>query len=168
VKLCFSNESFAEILKDHNINTKEQALELGMAEVHLFTEGKNSLIVMVFDMKECLSADPSLLVSTICHESVHCAHRVLEYAGDEKEDWGEEVFCYLTDSIAKQVYVGFQQEANKRAGKTDRSKTQKTSKGKRGSLIQMGIERDRCERSDSVPEQQSAPSGTQDTNGQAQ
>jgi hypothetical protein len=114
LKLCFSNEVFQKILKDHNIQTKEEALELGMAETHIFTEGKKAVMVVVFDLVECDSADPSLLVSTICHESVHCAYRVLEYSGDEVGDWSEETFAYLTDHISKQIYTGIQVEKRKR------------------------------------------------------
>jgi hypothetical protein len=143
VKLAFSDEVFAEILKDHNINTKEKALELGMAEVHQFTEGKNTLIVMVFNLEECVTADPSLLVSTICHEAVHCAHRVMEYAGDDKADWGEETFCYLADSIARQVYVGIQIEVMKRARKTNRGLPKQKGKAGGGSVVQVDIEHNR-------------------------
>jgi hypothetical protein len=129
LKLCFSDAVFQQILKDHKIDTKEEALELGLAETHVFQQGKRSVIVVVFDLAECLTADPSFMVSTIAHESVHCAYRVLEYAGEEEGEWGEETFAYLTDHIAKQIYVGIQTEATKRAGKENRAVPKQ--KGKR-------------------------------------
>jgi len=168
VKLTFSNDVFAEILRDHNITTKDQALELGMAEVHTFTEGKKHLIIMVFDYEECLSADPSLLVSTICHESVHCAHRVMDYAGDDRADWGEETFCYLTDHIAKQVYVAFQVESQKRAGKNNRAVSKQKSKRSGRTVLQVGEFNQRGAGSSGDTQPTGEVRGVENSNGETQ
>jgi hypothetical protein len=61
----------------------------------------------------------------------------MEYAGDDKADWGEETFCYLADSIARQVYVGIQTEVNKRARKTNRSVPKQKSKRGGGTVVQV-------------------------------
>ena len=166
LKLCFSNEVFQQILKDHQINTKEEALELGMAETHIFTEGKKSVMVVVFDLEECDSADPSLLVSTICHESVHCAYRVLEYAGDEVGDWSEETFAYLTDHIAKQIYTGIQVEKHKR----EEHRVLSEQKGKRKPRTKLQVDQlsDGGTGQNSGYESASVVRGTENGNGQTQ
>jgi len=165
LKLCFSNEVFQQILKDHNITTKEEALELGMAETHIFQEGKKSVMVVVFDLAECDSADPSLLVATICHESVHCAYRVLEYSGDEVGDWSEETFAYLTDHIAKQIYTGIQVEKRKR--EDNRILSEQKGKRKPRTKLQVDIDNHGGTGQDSNPKPAGDVCGTENTNGRA-
>jgi hypothetical protein len=165
LKLCFSDAVFQQILKDHKIDTKEEALELGLAETHVFQQGKKSVIVVVFDLAECITADPSFMVSTIAHESVHCAYRVLEYAGEEEGEWGEETFAYLTDHIAKQIYVGIQTEATKRAGKTDRAVSKQKGKRVRGNVPKVDLQHNGSAGQNSISEQTSALGRTQDSNG---
>ena len=82
VKLCFSVQAFNDILKDHNINTKETALSIGVAECHYFTENKAALIILVFDFDELENdEDMSNIFATIVHESCHCVRRIFEYIG---------------------------------------------------------------------------------------
>jgi hypothetical protein len=119
VKLCFSKESFQDILKDHEIVTKETALGLGIAETHSFTEGRNGLIVLVFDYSELVTDDDfSNVFATITHEAVHCVQRIFDWVGEE--DPGEEITAYLTEWIVKQIIKGFTTERDKRAGTRNR------------------------------------------------
>ena len=40
IKLCFSNEMFQQVLRDHGITEKATALDEGIAETHYLTDGK--------------------------------------------------------------------------------------------------------------------------------
>jgi hypothetical protein len=137
VKLCFDKDAFQDILKDHNINTKETALGLGVAETHAFTEGRNGLIVAVFDYEELVTdEDFSNVFATVTHEAVHIVQRIFEWIGEE--DAGEEIHAYLTEWIVKQILKGFTTERDKRhARKANRKTTKRPSKEGGGSIVQV-------------------------------
>lgn len=127
VKLCFDKDAFQDILKDHSINTKEQALGLGIAETHSFTEGRNGLIVVVFDYEEVTQDDDyANIFSTVTHESVHIFHRIMDWIGEEEP--GEEIQAYLTEYLVKQIIKGFITERDKRAGEANRKASKRPSK----------------------------------------
>lgn len=137
VKLCFSAEAFNDILKDHGINTKEKALDLGQAETHYFQQDKAALIIVVFDYDDMVQDDDfSNIFATITHESVHIVQRIFDYVGEEEA--GEEIYAYLTEWIVKQILKGFTTERDKRhVGKTNRAKIKPSSKTGRGSELQV-------------------------------
>lgn len=131
IKLCFSNEMFQQVLQDHGINTKATALDEGIAECHYLTDGKIGVIVLVFDLKECIDEDPAYLAGVVAHEATHCVCRVFEHIGEEPDEIGEESRAYLTEHIVKQITTGIRMEMEKIAGKTNRTVSKQKSKGKR-------------------------------------
>ena len=70
VKLCFDDKVFQQILKDHDVTLKASALDCGIAETHLIGDGKNAIIILVFDMS-LVNDNLGELVDTICHEVSH-------------------------------------------------------------------------------------------------
>lgn len=164
VKLCFDTNSFDDTLKDHGINSKEKALELGLAETHFFQQDKAALIVMVFDFDEMEEdTDFSNTFATICHEAVHCVQRIWTYVGEDEP--GEECVAYLTEHIVKQVLKGWTTERDKRAlRKTNRGKIKKASEGVGGRELQVALEHLGRLRPDSLSKQESLSGGTKDSN----
>lgn len=131
IKLCFSNEMFQRVLLDHGITVKATALDEGIAECHYLTDGKLGVIVMVFDLKECIDEDPAYLAGVVAHEATHCVCRVFEHIGEAPDEIGEESRAYLTEHIVKQITTGIRMEMEKSARKTNRTIPNKKSKGKR-------------------------------------
>ena len=163
IKLCFSDDVFQEILRDHKIPIKEHAFTIGMAETHNFSQtGGANLIVVAFNLEECDSADPSLLISTIAHESYHIAQRVFDHIGEDEA--GEESTAYLLDHIAKQLYAGIIVEKGKRAntGKRDRSPPKQAGKESGRTKLQMDQLSSGGAGQDSAVEQPSVVRGAQD------
>lgn len=132
IKLCFSNEMFQRVLLDHGITAKATALDEGIAETHYLTDGKMGVIVMVFDLKECIDEDPAYLAGVIAHEATHCVCRVFEHIGEEPDEIGEESRAYLTEHIVKQITTGIRMEMEKDVRKTNRAVPGEKGKGKRG------------------------------------
>ena len=167
IKLCFSDDVFQEVLKDHKIPVKEHAFTIGMAETHNFSQtGGANLIVVAFNLEECDSADPSLLISTIAHESYHIACRVFDHIGEDEA--GEESTAYLLDHIAKQLYAGIIVEKGKRAntGKRDRSPPKQAGKESGRTKLQVGQLGSGGSGSHTVFKPASIPSGTENSDGQ--
>lgn len=129
IKLCFSNEMFQRVLKDHGITHKTSALDEGIAETHYLTDGKEGVIVLAFDLKECVDEDPSYLAGVIAHEATHCVCRVFEHIGEPVEEIGEESRAYLTEHIVKQITAGIRMEMDKNARKENRKLLKQKGKG---------------------------------------
>lgn len=132
IKLCFSNETFQKILADHGITLKASALDEGIAETHYLTDGKEGVIVMAFDLKECVDEDPAYLAGVIAHEATHCVCRVFEHIGEPPEEIGEESRAYLTEHIVKQITTGIRMEMEKNAREASRKLPKQKSKGAQG------------------------------------
>ena len=108
IKLCFSNEVFQKVLKDHDITAKATALDEGIAETHYLSDGKMAVIVLVFDLAECDGGD-AVLAGVVAHEATHCVCRVFDHIGEEPDEIGEESRAYLTEHIVKQIWKGIKQ-----------------------------------------------------------
>ena len=142
IKLCFSDKDFQMILQDHGIQAKATALEEGIAETHYLTDGKQGIIILVFDLEEC--DEGAILAGTVAHEATHCVCRVFEHIGEEPEDIGEESRAYLTEHIVKQITQAIvvykaQEETKKNAGKRNRKVSKQTGEGKEGAQLQVDI-----------------------------
>jgi hypothetical protein len=133
IKLCFSNETFQKILADHGITLKASALDEGIAETHYLTDGKEGVIVMAFDLKECVDEDPAYLAGVIAHEATHCVCRVFEHIGEPPEEIGEESRAYLTEHIVKQITTGIRMEMEKNAREAGRKLSKQKDKRAGGS-----------------------------------
>lgn len=138
IKLCFSNEVFQKILKDHDITVKATALDEGVAETHYISDGKLAVIVLVFDLAEC-DDNPSTLAGVVAHEATHCVCRVFEHIGEEPEEIGEESRAYLTEHIVRQIWRAIEMEKEKNARKTNRTKAKRGSKETGSPDVQVDI-----------------------------
>jgi len=166
IKLCFSNEDFQVILSDHGIPAKATALDEGIAETHYLTDGKQGIIILVFDLSEC-DEGAATLAGTVAHEATHCVCRVFEHIGEEPEDIGEESRAYLTEHIVKQITQGIilhkaSLEARKNVGKGSRKISKQQSQGKEGTIVQVDKHSDGSTGQNCNTQQPNTPSGTQD------
>jgi len=167
IKLCFSNETFQKILLDHGIAMKASALDEGIAETHYLTDGKEGVIVLAFDLKECVDEDPAYLAGVIAHEATHCVCRVFEHIGEPPEEIGEESRAYLTEHIVKQITTGIRMEMDKNARETDRKLFKQKGKGPGRDEPKVDQHDNGGPRSDSVSEKTDPPGGVKNKNGKA-
>ena len=161
IKLCFSNEDFQRILLDHGISAKATALDTGIAETHYLTDGKEGIVVLVFDLKELEGEDAAYIAGVIAHEATHCVCRVFEHIGEDPEEIGEESRAYLTEHIVKQITTGMQVHVQKDARKTNRATSKQKDKSAGGTVPEVDKHGDGSPGSDSVPKQKDPPSGAE-------
>ncbi len=158
IKLCFSNDTFQKVLLDHGIMHKATALDEGIAETHYLTDGKEGIIVLVFDMNELKDEDPAYVAGVIAHEATHCVCRVFEHIGEEPEEIGEESRAYLTEHIVKQITTGIAVQRDKDVRKTDRAVSKQKGKSAGGPVPEVDKHDNGSPGPDSIPEQKD-PSG---------
>ena len=121
VKLCFTDDQFQDALRDQKIPSNGiKALDYGLAETHLISDGQKQVIIVVFNLKE-LSNGLDELVGAIAHETVHVIDRISEYIGDESE-FSSETRAYLTETIVKQIFKAcvIEKENRRRQGQPGR------------------------------------------------
>ena len=158
MKLCFDDKVFQQILIDHKITLKASALDTGCAETHQIGDGKQGIIILVFNPSEIGDTVPDIF-DTIAHEVSHAIDHLAEFIGEE-EGIGGETRAYLTGSLVKQVFKIYEHEKEKNARKASRKVFDKKSEGKQRAKLQVDQLSDGCAGSNSVSEQQGAPSGT--------
>jgi hypothetical protein len=164
IKLCFSNEDFQRILEDHDIKLKATALDEGVAETHYLSDGKEGIVVMVFDLEECEDDEPANLAGIVAHEATHCVCRVFEHIGEEVEDIGEESRAYLTEHVVKQISKAIEIQKEKNAREADRAVSKQKGKRTKRSDVQVDKHGDGSAGQDSDPKQSDLFSGTENTN----
>lgn len=162
IKLCFSNDDFQKVLRDHDIIMKATALDEGIAETHYLTDGKQGIIVMVFDLEECEGEDPAVLAGVIAHEATHCTCRVFEHIGEEPEDIGEESRAYLTEHIVRQITKAIEVQKERDARKTSRAVPKQKGKAAGRAEPQVDQHNNRRAGQDRVPEPDDPPGRAQD------
>jgi hypothetical protein len=162
IKLCFSNQDFQKVLKDHDITMKATALDEGIAETHYLSDGKEGIIIMVFDLEECDDEEPAILTGLIAHEATHCVCRVFEHIGEDPEDIGEESRAYLTEHIVRQIAKAIEQQKEKDARKTSRKSAKQKGEAAGGTEPEVDKLGDGGAGSDSVPKRKDLPGGAQD------
>lgn len=167
IKLCFSNDTFQRVLKDHGITYKTSALDEGIAETHFITDGKRGVIIMVFDLAECVDEDPAYLAGIIAHEATHCVCRVFDHIGEEPDEIGEESRAYLTEHIVKQITTGIRMEMEKNARKENRTVLDKKSKGKPRTVVQVDKHDNGSAGPNSVPKPKNPPGRAKNKDGGA-
>lgn len=159
VKLCFTDDQFQDALRDQKIPSNGiKALDYGLAETHLISDGQKQVIIVVFNLKE-LSNGLDELVGAIAHETVHVIDRISEYIGDESE-FSSETRAYLTETIVKQIFKACVIEKENHARKTSREILQAGDRESGRADFQMDKHSDGRAGQDSVPQQQSASGGT--------
>lgn len=140
VKICFTPQAFYKVLKDHGITAQPDMapLELGIAETHSFSTAKEAIVIVVFNLLECVD-NAALLASVVAHEATHVVARVLEHIGEEVEDFGEESRAYLTEWLVRQMFTACLVEVGKIAKrKENRTKTGKKGQGEGGPVPEVG------------------------------
>lgn len=135
MKLCFDDKVFQQILKDHSITLKASALDTGVAETHQIGDGKQGIIILVFNITE-IGDNNAEVFDTISHEVSHAVDHLAEYIGEE-DGIGGETRAYLTGSLVKQIFKIYEHEKEKHARKASRKVPDKTGKGKRGAQLQV-------------------------------
>ena len=166
IKLCFSNDVFQKILKDHDITVKATALDEGVAETHYISDGKLAVIVLVFDLAEC-DDNPSTLAGVVAHEATHCVCRVFEHIGEEPEEIGEESRAYLTEHIVRQIWRAIEMEKEKNVRKANRKLSKQADKGEQGPELQVDKHSDGSPRPDCDSEQQDSICRTENRDGRS-
>jgi hypothetical protein len=126
VKLCFDDKVFQQILKDHDVTLKASALDCGIAETHLIGDGKDAIIILVFDMS-LVNDNLGELVDTICHEVSHAVDHLAEHIGEE-DNFVHETRAYLSGHLAGQIFKICMHEKEKYARKASRKISKQASK----------------------------------------
>ena len=163
VKLCFDDKVFQQILKDHDVTLKASALDCGIAETHLIGDGKDAIIILVFDMS-LVNDNLGELVDTICHEVSHAVDHLAEHIGEE-DNFVHETRAYLSGHLAGQIFKICMHEKEKHARKTSRKISKQASKGIGRIELQVDQLSDRSAGSHSVPLGGNTLSRIEDNNG---
>jgi hypothetical protein len=163
VKLCFDDKVFQQILKDHDVTLKTSALDCGIAETHLIGDGKDAIIILVFDMS-LVNDNLGELVDTIAHEVSHAVDHLAEHIG-ESDNFVNETRAYLSGHLAGQIFKICMHEKEKYARKTSRKVPSKKSEGSGGTKLQVDLNSDWGSRPYSIHEQFGILGGTEDGNG---
>ena len=163
VKLCFDDKVFQQILKDHDVTLKASALDCGIAETHLIGDGKDAIIILVFDMS-LVNDNLGELVDTICHEVSHAVDHLAEHIGEE-DNFVNETRAYLSGHLAGQIFKICMHEKEKYARKASRKISKQASK--RIGRIELQVDQlsNGGSGSNSPAEQSGTLRGTEDNNG---
>lgn len=151
MKLCFDDKVFQQILIDHKITLKASALDTGCAETHQIGDGKQGIIILVFNPAEIGDTVPEIF-DTIAHEVSHAIDHLAEFIGEEDGISGE-TRAYLTGSLVKQIFKIYEHEKEKNARKASRKVFDKKSEGKQRAKLQVDQLGVGGARSNSVSEQ---------------
>ena len=162
MKMCFDDKVFQQILKDHNITLKANALDTGCAETHQIGDGKSGIIILVFNLAE-IGETTAEVFDTIAHEVSHAIDHLAEFIGEEDGIIGE-TRAYLTGSLVKQVFKIYEHEKENHARKASRKVPSQKGKGGRGTDVQVDLQRDGRAGQDSIPKREVLLSGTKDGN----
>ena len=157
VKLCFDDKVFQQILKDHDVTLKANALDCGIAETHLMGDGKDAIIILVFDMS-LVNDNLGELVDTITHEVSHAVDHLAEHIGEE-DNFVNETRAYLSGHLAGQIFKICMHEKEKYARKASRKIPSKKGSGVGGTDVQVDKLSVGSAGSNSIPEQPSTSSG---------
>lgn len=163
VKLCFDDKVFQQILKDHDVTLKASALDCGIAETHLIGDGKDAIIILVFDMS-LVNDNLGELVDTITHEVSHAVDHLAEHIGEE-DNFVNETRAYLSGHLAGQIFKICMHEKEKYARKASRKVSDKKSQGVGGTVVQVDKLSDGSAGQNSVSEGIVFLGGTENQNG---
>jgi hypothetical protein len=163
VKLCFDDKVFQQILKDHDVTLKASALDSGIAETHLIGDGKDAIIILVFDMS-LVNDNLGELVDTICHEVSHAVDHLAEHIG-ETDNFVNETRAYLSGHLAGQIFKICVHEKEKYARKASRKVSKQKSQRVGRPELQVDQLGDGSTGSHSVAELESAIHRAQNHNG---
>lgn len=170
IKVCFSDASFQQAVKDSRITTRHNALDVGLAESHFIEqEGtQNAMLAIVFNYEEMAKESALERMGVIYHEVSHTVTHVFEFIGEDDAKIGDESRSYLGEHIFKQVFSIYATEEDKRerAGKRDREAFKQLGEKVKGAKLQVDQHRDRSPGSDSIHKPAGVFSGVEDGDGQ--
>jgi len=166
IKLCFDDKVFQQILKDHDVTLKASALDCGIAETHLIGDGKDAIIILVFDMS-LVNDNLGELVDTIAHEVSHAVDHLAEHIGED-DNFVHETRAYLSGHLAGQIFKICMHEKEKYARKASRKVSKQKGEGKQRPLVQVDKLSDGSTRQNNPSEQSGTLRGTQDRDGDAE
>ena len=165
IKVCFSDASFQQAVRDSHITTRHNALDVGLAESHFIEqEGtQNAMLAIVFNYEEMAKTDALERMGVIYHEVSHTVTHVFEYIGEEDTKIGDESRSYLGEHIFKQVFSIYATEEDKRERTRERDREAFSQAGKavKGSQLQVDQHRERGAGSDSIHQPKGVFSGAQ-------
>jgi hypothetical protein len=163
IKVCFSDASFQQALKDSRILTRHNALDVGLAESHYIQqEGTTAaMLAIVFNFEDMAKESALERMGVIYHEVSHTVTHVFEFIGEDDAKIGDESRSYLGEHIFKQVFAIYATEEDKRerARERNRSAFDKESEAVIGALFQMAEQRDRSAGSNNISQSESISSG---------
>jgi hypothetical protein len=169
IKVCFSDSSFQQAVRDSKITTRHNALDIGLAESHFIEqEGtQNAILAIVFNYEEMTKCDALERMGVIYHEVSHTVTHVFEFIGEDDSKIGDESRSYLGEHIFKQVFAIYATEEDKRerVGERNRKLPNKKNQAVIGALVQMAEQRDRSAGSDSDSKPKDFIRGTENGNG---
>jgi hypothetical protein len=172
IKVCFSDASFQQAVKDSRITTRHTALDVGLAESHFIEqEGtQNAMLAIVFNYEDMAKCEALERMGVIYHEVSHTVTHVFEFIGEDDAKIGDESRSYLGEHIFKQVFSIYATEEDKRerAGKRDREAFKQLGEKVKGVKLQVDQHRDRGPGSDSIHKSTGVFSGTEDSNGKTE
>ena len=166
IKLCFDDKVFQQILKDHDVTLKASALDCGIAETHLIGDGKDAIIILVFDMS-LVNDNLGELVDTIAHEVSHAVDHLAEHIGED-DNFVHETRAYLSGHLAGQIFKICMHEKEKYARKASRKVSKQKGEGKQRPLVQVDKLSDGSTGQNNPSEQSGTLRGTQDRDGDAE
>ena len=154
IKVCFSDASFQQAVRDSHITTRHNALDVGLAESHFIEqEGtQNAMLAIVFNYEEMAKSDALERMGVIYHEVSHTVTHVFEYIGEDENKIGDESRSYLGEHIFKQVFSIYATEEDKRERTRERDREAFSQAGKavKGAKLQVDQHRERGAGSDSI------------------
>lgn len=172
IKVCFSDASFQQAVKDSRITTRHNALDVGLAESHFIEqEGtQNAMLAIVFNFEEMAKESALERMGVIYHEVSHTVTHVFEFIGEDEAKIGDESRSYLGEHIFKQVFSIYATEEDKRerSGKRDREAFKQLGEKVKGSKLQVDQHRDRGPGSDSIHQQSGVFRGAEDGDGKTE
>ena len=168
VHVCFSDASFQDALKDAKITTRQNALDLGIAESHYIQqEGTHySLLAIVFNFEDLAKEEALDRMGTIYHEVSHTVTHIFQHIGEDETKIGDESRSYLGEHLFKQVFAAYATEEDRREhlGKRNRKVLEQTNQAVIGALLQMAEQHNGGTGSNSVPKPESVSSGAENSN----
>jgi hypothetical protein len=163
IKLCFDDKVFQQILKDHDVTLKASALDCGIAETHLIGDGKDAIIILVFDMS-LVNDNLGELVDTITHEVSHAVDHLAEHIGED-DNFVHETRAYLSGHLAGQIFKICLHEKEKYARKANRKVSKQKSERPQRPELQVDKLSDGSAGSYSISVGSSTSSGIENSNG---
>lgn len=163
MKLCFDDKVFQQILIDHKITLKASALDTGCAETHQIGDGRQGIIILVFNISEIGDTTPEVF-DTISHEVSHAIDHLAEFIGEDDGINGE-TRAYLTGSLVKQIFKIYQHEKEKYARKASRKISKQEDKRVGWPVVQMDLNNNGGSGQNSNTERPSVVCGVKDPNG---